>query len=142
MFPFKTADRWMEWEWDCVCSERNLEMDFDMAVAAHSQWKRKLRDYLAKHDGSLHPNEVSLDDNCELGQWIYGEGAMYSALPEFTRLKYEHARFHAAAAEIVRKANSGESAIEEVQHCSNSEFSTASAAVVIALVSMKKRVLN
>jgi len=114
-------------------------MDFDMAVASHSQWKRKLRDYLAKHDGSLHPNEVSLDHNCALGDWIYGEGAMYSSLPEYTRLKYEHARFHVAAAEIVRKANSGESATEEVQPCSNSEFSNASAAVIIALMSMKKQ---
>ena len=115
-------------------------MDFDMAVAAHSQWKRRLRDYLAKHDGSLHPNEVSLDHNCELGQWIYGEGASYSALPEYTRLKYEHARFHAAAAEIVRKANSGDSATDEIQPCSASEFSTSSTAVVMALMSMKKQV--
>jgi hypothetical protein len=115
-------------------------MDFDQAVATHSKWKRRLRDYLFKHDGSLHPNEVSLDHKCELGEWIYGEGAAYSALPEFTRLKYEHARFHAAAAEIVRKANSGDPATEEVQPCSSSEFSTASAAVVIALMSMKKQV--
>ena len=114
-------------------------MDFDQAVATHSHWKRKLRDYLAKHDGSLRPNEVSLDHKCELGQWIYGDGASYSALPEYTRLKYEHARFHAAAAEIVRKANSGEFPTDEVQPCSSSEFSTASAAVIIALMSMKKQ---
>ena len=117
-------------------------MDFDQAVASHSLWKRRLRDYLFKHDGSLHPDEVSLDHNCELGQWIYGEGAMYSALPEFTRLKYEHARFHAAAAEIVRKANSGDLAIEEVQPCANTDFSNASAAVILALMSMKKQVLQ
>ena len=114
-------------------------MNFDEAVMAHSRWKRKLRDALAKDGSSLRPNDVSFDHKCELGVWIYGEGANYSGLPEYTRLKYEHARFHAAAAEIIRKANSGEFAIEDIQPCANSEFSSASSAVVIALMSMKKR---
>ena len=67
------------------------------------------------------------------------EGATYSSLPEYTRLKYEHARFHAVAAEVVKKANSGESVSAEIAPCSNSEFSTASAAIVMALIAMKKR---
>ena len=114
-------------------------MDFDEAVSTHSKWKRKLRHYLAKHDGSLRPAGVSLDHKCVLGQWIYSEGATYSSLPEFTRLKYEHARFHSVAAELVKKANSGESVTEEMAPCSNSAFSTASAAIVIAIMAMKKR---
>ena len=115
-------------------------MDFDEAVATHSKWKRKLRQYLDKGDGSLRPAEVSLDHKCTLGQWIYGEGAKYSSLPEYTRLKYEHARFHLAASEIVKKANSGGDVIHQVEPCSSSEFSAASSAIVIALMAMKKRV--
>ncbi len=38
-------------------------MDFDDAVGTHSKWKRKLRHYVAKHDGSLRPADVSLDTN-------------------------------------------------------------------------------
>jgi hypothetical protein len=45
-------------------------MDFDEAVGTHSKWKRKLRRYVAKHDGSLRPADVSLDHKCVLGQWI------------------------------------------------------------------------
>ena len=56
-------------------------MDFDHAVAIHSKWKLKMRRSLAKHDGSLSPAEVSLDQECVLGQWIYGEGASYASLP-------------------------------------------------------------
>jgi hypothetical protein len=55
------------------------QMDFDEAV---SKWKCKLRHYLAKHDGSLRPADVSLDHKCVLGQWIYSEGATYSSLPQ------------------------------------------------------------
>jgi methyl-accepting chemotaxis protein len=114
-------------------------MDFDEAIGLHSKWKHRLRTSLAKRDHSLNPADVSLDYKCALGQWIYGGGARYAAIPEFARLKYEHARFHLAAAELVRKANSGESIEAEIAPCSNSQFSLASAAVVIALMTMKKR---
>ncbi len=43
-------------------------MDFDQAIAAHGEWKRKLSDYLSKPDGSLKPAAVSTDNNCPLGQ--------------------------------------------------------------------------
>jgi hypothetical protein len=74
-----------------------------------------------------------------LGEWIYSEGASYSSLPEYTKLKYEHARFHTVAAELVRKANSGDSIDAEMEPCSYSEFSKSSAALVKALMAMKRR---
>lgn len=116
-----------------------MEMDFDDAVATHSKWKRKIRRSLAKHDGGLSPSEVSLDHKCVLGEWIYGEGASYSSLPEYAKLKYEHARFHRVAAELVKRANSGESVDAEMAPCSNSDFSISSSAIVIAIVAMKER---
>jgi hypothetical protein len=113
-------------------------MDFDQAVAAHSAWKGKLRDYLSKHDGSLKAAEVSADNKCPLGQWIYGEGTQHSKMSEYTTLKTEHARFHKAAAEVVRKADSGQSVGEEVALGARSEFATASSATVMAIIAMKR----
>ncbi len=43
------------------------------------------------------------------------------------------------AAELVKKANAGDSIDAEMEPCSNSEFSISSAAIVGALVAMKKR---
>jgi|HubBroStandDraft_1064217.scaffolds.fasta_scaffold00565_9 hypothetical protein len=114
-------------------------MDFDEAVTLHSKWKRKLRISLAKHDGNLRVADVTLDHKCVLGSWIHGEGARHSALPEYTKLKYEHARLHVAAAELLRRANAGESVDEEVAACSNSDFSKSSAAVIIAIMAIKSR---
>jgi hypothetical protein len=116
-----------------------MEMDFDEAIGLHSKWKRSLRDSLAKNDGSLRPADVGRDDKCEMGVWIYSEGASYSALPEYTNLRYAHARFHSVAGELVAKANSGESIEADIEPCSNSAFSTASAAIVMALMALKKR---
>lgn len=114
-------------------------MDFDDAVATHSKWKLKVRHALAKHDGSLRPEEISLDHKCVLGRWIYAEGAHYSSLPEYLTLKFEHARFHMVAASLVKRANAGESIDAELAPCSNSEFSTSSSAVVMSIMAMKKR---
>jgi hypothetical protein len=114
-------------------------MDFEQAIAAHSAWKAKLREYLTKKDGSLSSAEVSADNKCALGQWIHGEGIRYSKLPEYSILKKEHARFHKAAAGIVLKADSGQSVSEEVTLGSRSAFTTASSAVVMAIIAMKKQ---
>ena len=115
-------------------------MDFDQAIAAHSAWKTKLRDYLSKRDGSLKSAEVSLDNKCLLGQWIYGEGSQYSRLPGFAALKNEHARFHNVAADVVRKADSGEAVTGEVAMGSRNAFAATSGAVVMAIIAMKKQV--
>lgn len=113
-------------------------MDFDQAIAAHSAWKAKLREYLAKKDGSLRPAEVSADNKCPLGQWIHGEGARYSKLPEYSTLKKDHASFHKAAADVVLKADSGQSVSEEIALGSRSNFAITSSAVVMAIIAMKK----
>ncbi|MGA7794565.1 MAG: CZB domain-containing protein [Candidatus Acidiferrales bacterium] len=73
-------------------------MDFDHAIAAHSAWKGKLAKYLEHPDHSLQAAEIALDDHCELGKWIAGEGKQFANLPEYSTLKTEHSHFHKAAA--------------------------------------------
>ncbi|HEX9110728.1 MAG TPA: CZB domain-containing protein [Terriglobales bacterium] len=115
-------------------------MDFDEAIFAHSDWKRKLRLYLSKVDHSLTVADVAAaDDRCKLGEWIAGEGRKYSALPEFATLSTQHTRFHKAAADIVEKADRGQDVSGELVPASNSEFSRASTSVVRAIIEMKKR---
>jgi methyl-accepting chemotaxis protein len=112
-------------------------MDFDQAIAAHAKWKQKLGDCLAKRECSLKPAEIGMDTRCPLGQWIHGEGSKYVKLPEYSTLRIEHARFHKAAAEVLRRADSGESASADIAPGSRSEFDNASSAVVMAIMAMK-----
>ncbi len=114
-------------------------MDFDEAIKAHSSWKLKLSSYLRKPDGSLKVSEVQVDNKCQLGQWIYGEGMKYSSLPEYQTLKNEHAKFHKAAANVVMKADSGQNVSEETAIGGTSDFSVASSTVVSAIMSMKRK---
>jgi methyl-accepting chemotaxis protein len=113
-------------------------MNFDEALTAHTNWKMKLSSYLRKPDGTLHPQEIEPDNKCDLGKWIVGEGAKFSALPTFRSLKAEHARFHKAAADIVRRADSGAKIADEMALGADSEFGHASRGVVQAIMSMRQ----
>jgi methyl-accepting chemotaxis protein len=114
-------------------------MNFDDAIKAHADWKTKLRQYLQHPDHSLKSAEVGVDSKCALGQWIYGEGKKYSSLPEFSKLKSEHQRFHKAAGAVITKADSGVNQAEEVALGSKSEYSAASSSVVSAIMAMKAK---
>jgi methyl-accepting chemotaxis protein len=112
-------------------------MNFDQAISAHVQWKSKLAAYIAKPDHSLHAEIIAKDDQCELGKWIHGEGQKVAKMPDFQKLVADHARFHAAAADVVRKADAGQKASEEVALGAKSSYAAASNSVVTALMHMK-----
>lgn len=115
-------------------------MNFDDAIKAHSSWKLKLGEYLRKPDGSLKADQIKVDNTCELGKWIYGEGLKYKDLPEYQSLVKDHAKFHKAAADVVIKADSGKDVKEDTALGAKSDFSNASTAVVTAIMSMRSKV--
>lgn len=116
-------------------------MDFEKAILAHRHWKEKLNQYLAKPDGSLSASEIAEDSRCELGKWIHGEGKKVAArFPEYEHLRAEHARFHQAAADVIRKADSGSSISGETALGGHSAFSVASTAVVRAIMNLRHAV--
>lgn len=82
-------------------------MNVDDAIKAHAHWKVKLAAYLQKPDGSINPVDLAQDNRCELGKWIHGEAARHSHVHEFSELRATHAAFHRAAADVVRKIDSG-----------------------------------
>lgn len=114
-------------------------MNFDDAIRAHANWKMKLARYIQRPDHSLKPAEVALDSRCDLGKWLDGEGGRYSSLPEFSKLKREHQRFHKEAAAVISRADSGTDESEEVALGAKSEYGAASSAVVSAIMAMKAK---
>lgn len=115
-------------------------MDFDAAVKAHSDWKLKLKKYLRNPDNTLRGHDVCMDNRCELGRWIHGEGAKYANLAEFKELKSNHAQFHRAAGSIVDKANSGAQVASDTAIGDSSEFSQVSMKVVSNIMALRRKV--
>ena len=117
-------------------------MNFDEAIAAHSAWKQKLAVYLAKPDKSIDSGKLAQDNQCDLGKWIHSQGSALASSTTFQELKKEHANFHLAAADVVRKADTGQTVSEEISLGAKSAYSTCSSKVVSALMKMKKENAN
>jgi hypothetical protein len=114
-------------------------VNIDEAITAHAKWKMKLTLYLSKPDRSLQASVVEADNQCELGKWLHGEGRKYIRLPEFLKLVTDHAKFHKTAAEIIRKADSGQQVANELALGAKSNFASASSAIVMSLMAMKSK---
>jgi hypothetical protein len=119
------------------CREENT-VDVNKAVIAHRAWKEKLATYIAHPDHSLNSVEAGANDRCELGQWIKKEAGKFAGNAEFIKLNGEHTRFHRAAADVIRRADT-EHVGEEIALGAKSEFGAASAAVVSAIMAMKDK---
>lgn len=113
-------------------------MNFDEAIVAHSAWKQKLALYLTKPDKSIDSANLALDNQCDLGKWIYSEGGKLLANQSFQELKKEHANFHKAAAEVVKRADAGQTVTEEIALGTKSDYAACSSKVVSALMRMKR----
>jgi hypothetical protein len=113
-------------------------MNFDDAAKAHVNWKIKLRGYLAKPDKSLDPMKVAMDNQCDLGKWLHGEGVKFSSHATYKQLVAEHAKFHKAASDVIRRADSGQKIAEEVALGSKSEFAATSERVIQLIMTCSK----
>ncbi|HUB00161.1 MAG TPA: CZB domain-containing protein [Terracidiphilus sp.] len=92
--------------------------------------------YLAKPDRSLNAAEVGQENRCELGQWLSVEGHKHLSSSGFQKLCADHARFHRAVADVVRKAGSGRKVSEEIALRPKSEYAAASGAIVNDLMKL------
>ncbi len=87
-------------------------LNFETAISAHMAWKKRLDDLLdADLRDVLDPLQVCRDDQCELGRWLHGPGALKHGQREgYQRLRAVHADFHQAAARVVTLAQAGQDA--------------------------------
>jgi len=114
-------------------------MNFDDAITAHSGWKQKLAAYLRRPDGSIDVASLAADSHCALGQWIHSQSGAITSDPRFAELKREHASFHRAAAEVVRRANAGANVSEEIALGAKSPYAECSSRVIQLIMEMKRK---
>ncbi|MDE2076071.1 MAG: PAS domain-containing protein [Burkholderiales bacterium] len=88
--------------------DANSQFDFSQAIAAHSQWKIKLRN-AAENSEPLDVATISRDDCCPLGKWIHGEGKRWGHVPSFTALQSRHKTFHLNVGKVAEVSNAGNS---------------------------------
>lgn len=112
-------------------------MNLDTALAAHADWKVKLRVALADHV-TLDAETLASDCKCQLGLWLHGEGrAAHAASANFKACVAAHADFHRAAGAIARTINAKDYAGAERQLDIGTPFAQATSAVAVAVRRLK-----
>ncbi|MDE3106501.1 MAG: CZB domain-containing protein, partial [Acidobacteriota bacterium] len=114
----------------------SADLDYDTVIAAHLQWKHKLRDYLDGRGPKLDADTVGRDDKCALGCWFYGDRTRAARHPRYEALKAAHAHFHRCAGQVIRHHQAKES--EAADELLNDEFLALSEQAVQHLRAMKK----
>jgi hypothetical protein len=115
-------------------------MKVEDAIMAHARWKTRLTGYLNNPDGSISTAELGVDNHCELGKWIHGEASRTVPVAELSALKVGHAKFHRAAADVVRKVDAGAVVDQNAMLGFQSEFGAASLAVVNQLKALAPKI--
>ena len=90
-------------------AEEIAGLNFKTALEAHIKWKHRLKDAI---DGTgsevLNPQVVCKDDQCELGQWLYGGGQQkFGNLTVFKDVVMAHSHFHKCAGQTLELALDG-----------------------------------
>lgn len=104
------------------------------AIAAHGQWKVRLRDAISTGDSEFKVAVVKLDNQCPFGKWLYGGGQhSFPSVSYYEQVRELHARFHEEAARVLLLATTGKTEEAKAALASGSAFSKISGSLVGAL---------
>lgn len=105
------------------------------AIAAHSAWKTRLGDAIARGTSDVTVAEIDPDNLCAFGQWLYGDQitATEKASPAHVQIRRFHARFHTEAARVLELALSGNRWEAAAAMGAGSPYATASVDLLNAL---------
>jgi Chemoreceptor zinc-binding domain len=113
------------------------EIDIDAAIASHHEWKDRLIAYLqGTSQEHLCAEEICHDDQCELGQWLYGAGKQtLGGHVSYPMLMMRHKQFHAEAAKVITLHQAGE--FERANTALERDYARASHLVICLLKNLR-----
>ena len=77
----------------------------DAAIRAHAAWLTRLNTAVDKGGSEFKPDTVKVDNQCDFGKWLYGEGAAtLRQAGAFDEIRDLHAQFHKRAGQILELA--------------------------------------
>jgi methyl-accepting chemotaxis protein len=111
-------------------------MDYGEMILVHSRWKTRLNDAI-KGGKPIDVQAAGRDDQCELGQWIHGDGKRYAGNKAYEDLRLKHKRFYASIPPIAAQAGSEPSRALELVNSPTGDFTRSSIEVVNAIAAIR-----
>jgi methyl-accepting chemotaxis protein len=116
-------------------------MDIDQAIAAHAQWKVRLRAAIASGE-SVDARSIAADDCCALGKWLHGDARkLLGARPAYQDCVERHAAFHREAGRVAQEINARRFD-QAAAMLDGGAYTTASSAVGVAIGRLKREMAN
>ena len=100
----------------------------------------ELREFIYGN-GDMEPERVARDDQCELGEWLYGEGKRYRHLEEYDNARQIHAALHRHAAHVVILVRIGRRTEAAAHVAPGGKLRKMSAALVKAFSRLNRRIV-
>lgn len=114
----------------------------ERAIVAHAGWKRRLSEAAETRTCTITVDKAGLDNQCEFGKWLYGNGANLSSREkgeEYEEVRALHATFHKCAAKTLKLALDGDRAGYEAERHYSGDFTQRSADLTHAIVRWRSR---
>jgi methyl-accepting chemotaxis protein len=104
-----------EMEKDGSLEKEEELFNYDLIVLMHRNWLVQLRALLDNRKDRL---KTTAEDykKCDLGKWIYGDGACLNGTKAYKELEDEHKRFHASAGDIIQAKLDGNAVLAEERY--------------------------
>jgi len=113
-------------------------MDLDNAIAKHAEWKIKFRSAISKQE-SMDAETIAKDNCCDLGKWLHGDAkSKFGRLASHSTCIAKHAAFHVEAGKVAKTINAKKYQEAEAMINSGTPFASASSAVGVAIIGLKK----
>jgi methyl-accepting chemotaxis protein len=107
---------------------------------AHAEWMAELREFIYGN-GDMESERVARDDQCELGEWLYGEGMRYRHFEEYDNARQIHAALHRQAARVVDLVRIGKRTEAAAHVAPGGKLRKMSAALVKAFTRLNRRIV-
>lgn len=113
-----------------------MKDEINAAIAAHSQWKVRLKGAIDTGKLDVPIGTIRVDDQCAFGKWLHGDTlpAEVKASPHYAKVRELHARFHQVAAAVAEAALAGRKAEAEASMGITGEYGRASADLTRAMM--------
>ena len=108
------------------------------AIAAHGQWKQRLRDAVATGKSEFQPATVCLDNQCAFGKWLYSRDPQTRSGSRWQCVRTRHAEFHQEAGRVLKLALEGQKSAAEAALNPHSKFGQITQHLTEEVIAWKK----
>ena len=117
--------------------------EINLAVAAHRDWKFKLRKAIETGQCESTPDKVKMDNNCSFGKWLhYRIDPSVKNTPNYIEIVDLHAQFHREAGSILELALNGDKAKAASLMESGTKFVSLSSSLTVKMMEWQKALMD